>query len=86
MNCLNFPFCRYRAPRCQRCRRGFAVISGASSRCTNASCDARPPACRSCGAGVLVTRKGRTGCSSVYAVRLGPAVHEYAEPRCHPPP
>ena len=61
MNCLNFPFCRYRAPRCQRCRRGFAVISGASSRCTNASCDARPPACRSCGAGVMVTRKGRTG-------------------------
>ena len=61
MNCLNFPFCRYRAPRCQSCRRGFAVISGASSRCTNASCDARPPACRSCGAGVMVTRKGRTG-------------------------
>ena len=61
MNCLNFPFCRYRAPRCLSCRRGFAVISGASSRCTNASCDARPPACASCGAGVLVTRKGRTG-------------------------
>ena len=61
MNCLNFPFCRYRAPRCQRCRRGFAVISGASSRCTNTWCDARPPACASCGAGVLVTRKGRTG-------------------------
>ena len=61
LGCLNFPFCRYRAPRCQSCRRGFAVISGASSRCTNASCDARPPACESCGAGVMVHRQGRTG-------------------------
>ncbi|MYB41875.1 MAG: AAA family ATPase [Chloroflexi bacterium] len=61
LGCLNFPFCRYRAPRCQSCRRGFAVISGASSRCTNASCDASPPACESCGAGVMVTRQGRTG-------------------------
>ena len=61
LSCLNFPFCRYRAPRCQSCRRGFAVISGASSRCTNASCDASPPACDSCGAGVMVNRQGRTG-------------------------
>ena len=61
MSCLNFPFCRYRAPRCQSCRRGFVVISGRSSRCTNPSCDASPPACRSCRAGVMVTRKGRTG-------------------------
>ena len=61
MTCLNFPFCRYRAPRCQRCRRGFLVISGRSSRCTNALCDVSPPACESCGAGVMVIRKGRSG-------------------------
>ena len=61
MSCLNFPFCHYRAPRCQSCRRGFVVIAGRSSRCTNASCDASPPACGSCRAGVMVTRKGRTG-------------------------
>ena len=31
MYCLNIPFCRYRAPRCQSCGRGFLVISGRSS-------------------------------------------------------
>lgn len=61
LHCLNFPFCRYRAPRCQDCGRGFAVISGKTSRCTNASCDASPPVCESCRAGVLVARSGRTG-------------------------
>ena len=61
MSCLNFPFCRYRAPRCQGCSRGFAVIAGRSSRCTNPSCDTSPPACGSCRAGVMVVRKGRTG-------------------------
>ena len=61
MTCLNFPFCRYRAPRCQGCRTGFAVIAGASSRCTNASCDARPPACESCGVGVMTIRRGLSG-------------------------
>ena len=59
--CLSFPFCRYRAPRCQGCRRGFTVIAGEVSRCTNASCDASPPVCESCGAGVMVARKARTG-------------------------
>ena len=59
--CLNFPFCRYRAPRCQSCRRGFVVIAGDASRCTSASCDASPPICESCGAGVMVVRGGRTG-------------------------
>ena len=59
--CLNFPFCRYRAPRCQACRRGFAVIAGDVSRCTSAPCDASPPVCESCGAGVMVVRRGPTG-------------------------
>ena len=61
LGCLNFPFCRYRAPPCQSCRRGFTVIVRASSSCTNRACDASPPVCESCGAGVLVTRQGRTG-------------------------
>ncbi len=61
LSCLNFPLCRYRAPRCQSCRSGFAVIAGASSRCTDASCDATAPTCDSCGAGVMVTRQARTG-------------------------
>ena len=59
--CLNFPFCRYRAPRCQSCRRGFAVIAGDVSRCTSTSCNASPPVCASCGTGVMVVRGGRTG-------------------------
>ena len=59
--CLNFPFCRYRAPRCQTCRRGFAVIAGDVSRCTSASCDASPPVCESCGVGVMVAREGAHG-------------------------
>ena len=61
MTCLNAPFCRYRAPRCQRCSRGFLVISGPSSRCTNPSCNATPPVCESCHAGVMVIRQGRPG-------------------------
>ena len=61
MHCLNFPFCRYRAPRCQSCKSGFAVIARGASRCTNASCDASPPICESCGAGVMVTREGHSG-------------------------
>ena len=61
MTCLNAPFCRYRAPRCQRCKRGFLVISGPSSRCTNPSCNATPPVCQTCRAGVMVVRKGRPG-------------------------
>ena len=61
MGCLNFPFCRYRAPRCESCKRGVVTISDRSSRCTNASCDTSPPVCGSCGAGVMVMRKGRTG-------------------------
>ena len=64
MTCLNAPFCRYRAPRCQRCNRGFLVISGRSSRCTNPSCNATPPVCESCRAGVMVIRQGRPGHSS----------------------
>ncbi len=59
--CLNFPFCRYRAPRCQTCSRGFVVTAGDGSRCTGASCDASPPVCESCGAGVMVVREGRRG-------------------------
>ena len=59
--CLNFPFCRYRSPRCQACRRGFAVIAGDVSRCTSASCDASPPVCEWCGAGVMVVREGAHG-------------------------
>ena len=62
MGCLNFPFCRYRAPRCLRCGRGFVVVAGDDSRCTNGSCDASPPpVCEVCGQGVMVTRRGRTG-------------------------
>ena len=34
MSCLNFPLCRYRAPRCRRCQRGFVVVAGDVSRCT----------------------------------------------------
>jgi len=60
MGCLNFPFCRYRAPRCPGCKRGFTVIEGETARCTNA-CDASPPLCNACGQGVMVTRRGRTG-------------------------
>ena len=60
MGCLNFPFCRYRAPRCPGCKRGFTVIDGETARCTNA-CDASPPLCEVCGQGVMVTRRGRTG-------------------------
>ena len=45
-------------------------------------------------AGLRVVRRGGAGhpqgahglVPRVYAVRLGPAVHEYAEPRGHPPP
>ncbi|MCY3881740.1 MAG: UvrD-helicase domain-containing protein [Chloroflexi bacterium] len=59
--CLNFPFCRYRAPRCQTCGGGFLVIAGEFSSCTNALCDASPPFCDSCGAGVMVVRNGRNG-------------------------
>ncbi len=61
MGCLNFPFCRYRAPRCHGCRRGFTAIEGETARCTNDSCDASPPLCDVCGQGVMVTRRGRTG-------------------------
>ncbi len=61
MYCLNFPLCRYRAPRCQRCKNGFTVITGGASRCTDASCDARPPVCESCGSGVMVIREGSSG-------------------------
>jgi len=61
MTCLNVPFCSYRAPRCQKCRRGFLVILGRASRCTNPSCDASPSVCEWCRAGVMVTRKGRQG-------------------------
>ncbi len=61
MGCLNFPFCRYRAPRCYGCGRGFTVIAGEASGCTNAACDASPPLCEVCGQGVMVTRRGRTG-------------------------
>ena len=59
--CLNFPFCRYRAPRCPTCGGGFAVRAGDVSRCTSASCDASLPVCDSCGAGVMVVRNGRNG-------------------------
>ncbi|MXZ88375.1 MAG: hypothetical protein F4Z07_05930 [Dehalococcoidia bacterium] len=61
MGCLNFPFCRYRAPRCGSCSQGFVVIAGDAARCTNASCDAAPSPCEVCGQGVMVTRRGRTG-------------------------
>ncbi|MCY4640731.1 MAG: UvrD-helicase domain-containing protein [Chloroflexi bacterium] len=61
MGCLNFPFCRYRAPRCHGCRRGFTAIEGETARCTNDSCDASPPLCDVCGQGVMVPRRGRTG-------------------------
>ena len=61
MSCLNTPFCRYRAPRCQTCRRGFVTVSGRLSRCTNPSCNATPPVCESCRAGVMVIRQGRPG-------------------------
>ena len=61
MGCLNFPFCRYRAPRCGSCGRGFAVIGGDAARCTNTVCEAPPPVCEVCGQGVMVTRRGRTG-------------------------
>ncbi len=60
MGCLNFPFCRYRAPRCPGCKRGFTLIEGELARCTNA-CDASPQLCNACGQGVMVTRRGRTG-------------------------
>ena len=60
MSCLNFPLCRYRAPRCRRCRRGFVVVAGVS-RCTEDPCDASPPVCESCGTGVMVSREARTG-------------------------
>ena len=59
--CLNFPFCRYRAPRCQSCEGSFLLVAGGASHCTSASCDASPPVCESCGAGVMVVREGRTG-------------------------
>ena len=61
MSCLNFPLCRYRAPRCRRCRRGFVVVVGDVSRCTEDPCDASPPVCESCGTGVMVSREARTG-------------------------
>ncbi len=61
MGCLNFPFCRYRAPRCERCRKGFVVVASARSRCTRDSCDANPPVCESCRIGVLVTRRAHRG-------------------------
>ncbi len=59
--CLNFPFCRYRAPRCQGCEGGFLVIAGGVTHCTTASCDASPPVCVSCRGGVMVVREGRWG-------------------------
>ena len=61
MTCLNAPFCRYRAPRCQRCRRGFLVITDRSSHCTNLTCQATPPVCHYCRAGVMVIRKAPRG-------------------------
>ena len=61
MSCLNFPLCRYRAPRCRRCERGFVVVAGAVSRCTEGSCGASPPVCESCGAGVMVSLEARAG-------------------------
>ena len=61
LGCLNFPFCRYRAPRCQTCGRGFVVIMEGSSHCTDASCDASPPVCSTCDAGVMVARNGPRG-------------------------
>ena len=61
MSCLNFPLCRYRAPRCRHCGRGFVVVAGGVSRCTEDPCDASPPVCESCGTGVMVSREARTG-------------------------
>ncbi|MCY3656875.1 MAG: UvrD-helicase domain-containing protein [Chloroflexi bacterium] len=61
MGCLNFPFCRYRAPRCASCKGGFVVIDGDEARCTSASCDAAPSLCELCGQGVMVARRGPTG-------------------------
>ena len=59
--CLNFPYCRYRAPGCQSCRRGFLEIAQNNSRCTNPSCHTSPPVCESCGEGVMIFKKGRFG-------------------------
>ena len=59
--CLNAPFSRYRAPRCQGCRCGFLVLSGRSSRCTNPSCNATPPVRHSRRAGVILIRQARPG-------------------------
>ena len=83
LRCLDVRFCGYRAPRCPRCRRGFAVIDGTSSRCTNDSCGARPPVCESCGSGVMVARTGRTGrflgCSAYASDQ--PCTHTRSLPR-----
>ena len=61
MYCLNFPFCRYRVPRCQKCKQGFIVLRSGAAVCTNQSCRFSPPICESCGVGVMVTIEGRYG-------------------------
>ena len=73
LRCSNHPYCRHLAPRCTKCKTGYAVITAQETCvCTNPSCDSRPKVCPRCRNGILELKYSKHGpfwgCSEYLAV------------------
>jgi len=68
-SCNNYPYCRYRPPKCPKCENGFLKPNESSEfDCINDYCSFKASICPSCGEGYMKLVKGTysdfIGCSS----------------------
>ncbi len=61
LRCTYFPMCPHMAPRCTDCSRGFLLVEGDRTRCTNPTCKPSARPCPKCRVGVLTLNLGSGG-------------------------